>query len=72
MGLQDPFFSRMFRLAEAAAQQVTEAQLRQAATTSSYNTGGSRSMGPTRSKLQVCVDQRDNRSSSHPLQATST
>ena len=33
MGLQDPFFSRMFRLAEAAAQQVTEAQLRQAATT---------------------------------------
>ena len=33
MGLQDPFYPRMFRLAEAAAQQVTEAHLRQAATT---------------------------------------
>ena len=33
MGLQDPFYPRMFRLAEAATQQVTEAHLRQAATT---------------------------------------
>ena len=33
MGLQDPFSPRMFRLAEQAAQQVTEAHLRQAATT---------------------------------------
>ena len=33
MGLQDPFYPRMFRLAEQAAQQVTEAHLRQAATT---------------------------------------
>ena len=33
MGLQDPFYSRMFRLAEAAARPVTEAHLRQAATT---------------------------------------
>ena len=33
MGLQDPFYPRMFRLAEAAAQQVTEAHLRQGATT---------------------------------------
>ena len=27
MGLQDPFYPRMFRPAEAAAQQVTEAHL---------------------------------------------
>ena len=33
MGLQDPFYPRMFRLAEAAVQQVTEAHLRQAAAT---------------------------------------
>ena len=33
MGLQDTFYPRMFRLAEQAAQQVTEARLRQAATT---------------------------------------
>ena len=33
MGLHDPFYPRMFRLAEAATQQVTEAHLRQAATT---------------------------------------
>ena len=33
MGLQDSFYPRMFRLAEQAAQQVTEASLRQAATT---------------------------------------
>ena len=33
MGLQDPFYPRMFRLAEAAARPVTEAHLRQAATT---------------------------------------
>ena len=33
MGLHDPFYQRMFRLAEAAAQQVTEAYLRQAPTT---------------------------------------
>ena len=29
-------------------------------------------MGPTRSKPQVCVDQRDNRSGSHSLQTKST
>ena len=30
-GLQDPFYPRMFRLAEATTQQVTEAHFRQAA-----------------------------------------
>ena len=33
MGLQDTFYPTMFRLAEQAVQQVTEAHLRQAATT---------------------------------------
>ena len=33
MGIQDSFYPRMFQLAEAAAQQVTEAHLRAAATT---------------------------------------
>ena len=33
MGLQDTFYPRMFRLAEQAAQQVTEAHPRQAAAT---------------------------------------
>ena len=33
MGLQDPFYPKMFKLAEAAARQVTEVHLRQAATT---------------------------------------
>ena len=41
-------------------------------TTSSHNTGRSRSMGPTGPKPQVRVNQRDNRSSSHSLQTTST
>ena len=69
MGLQDPFFSRMFRLAEAAAQQVTEAQLRQAATTlEEAEAWGSNSIKAS----SMLWSTWQTGSSSHPLQATST
>ena len=60
-GLQDPFYPRMFRLAEATTQQVTEAHFRQAAS----KLEEAEAWVQLDQNPQVRVDQHYNRSSSH-------
>ena len=55
MGLQDPFYPRMFKAGRSSGTTSN----RGTSTTSSYNTGRSRCMGPTRSKPEVPKPPRE-------------